>query len=160
VFSSMYRKETKENNCLFLLLKQDRQVRGSSNLYIHKNINGWVEYTARRKWCCLYSQNSLNEDKELQWQIELQNSLYICKSSILDKCHLLYNTLYVCKLISCNSSIETNYYACTKKDQIQLCYWCETMDNLSNLPRILTNRYKKVYPCCKIYKESGKDHFN
>ncbi|CAG8730868.1 31219_t:CDS:2 [Gigaspora margarita] len=73
--------------------------------------------------------------------------------------HSLYNTLFVCEHISCNSPIETNYYSCKKGDQIQLCCWCGAMDGLLKLQTALTNRFKKVYPCCMICKESGKDHF-
>ncbi|CAG8511114.1 3517_t:CDS:1, partial [Dentiscutata heterogama] len=33
------------------------------------------------------------------------------------------------------------------------------MDNLSDLPSLLTNRYKKVYLYCRTCKELEKDHF-
>ncbi|CAG8791455.1 16880_t:CDS:1, partial [Cetraspora pellucida] len=80
-------------------------------------------------------QNSLSEDRELQWQITFQDNLYTCESPILNEEHLLYNTFFVHELISYNLPIETNYYACTKKDRIQLCYWSRDMDDLSDLPR-------------------------
>ncbi|CAG8823411.1 42514_t:CDS:2, partial [Gigaspora margarita] len=54
-------------------------------------------------------------------------------------------------------AIQNFFYTCG--DQIQLCYWCGAMDGLLELPTALTDRFKKVYPCCMICKESGKDHF-
>ncbi|CAG8441922.1 12579_t:CDS:2 [Dentiscutata heterogama] len=97
--------------------------------------------------------------EELQWQTALQNNLYTCSGSILLKDHQLYNILFVHKHISCNSPIETNYYACEHGDRIQLCYWCGTEDGLSNLPKLLTDQYKIVYPCCNTCKELEKNYF-
>ncbi|RIB15445.1 hypothetical protein C2G38_2192330 [Gigaspora rosea] len=73
--------------------------------------------------------------------------------------HPLYNILFVRERISCSSPIETNYYACEHGDKVQLCYWCGTENDLSELPNSLTSHYKIVYPCCNACKELGKDHF-
>ncbi|CAG8545626.1 12890_t:CDS:1, partial [Racocetra persica] len=77
-----------------------------------------VECTACGKWHYLYSQNLLNEEEELQWQTALQNNLYTCSEPILSEDYQLYNILFVRKHISCNSPIETNYYACEHGDRI------------------------------------------
>ncbi|CAG8767931.1 33950_t:CDS:2, partial [Racocetra persica] len=142
-----------------ILSTDEEQERGSNGLYTYKKIRGWVECTACGKWRCLYSQYLLSEEEELQWQTALQNNLYTCGGPILAEDHLLYNILFVREHISCNSPIETNYYACENGDKTQLCYWCGTEDDLSDIPSSLTDQYKIVYPCCNTCKELGKDYF-
>ncbi|CAG8791451.1 20834_t:CDS:1, partial [Gigaspora rosea] len=158
-FNSIYGTETNESYCPSLLLNQEEQERGSNGLYTYKKSRGWVECTACGKWRCLYSQYLLSEEEELQWQTALQNNLYTCGGPILAEDHPLYNILFVREHISCNSPIETNYYACENGDKTQLCYWCGTEDDLSDIPSSLTGQYKIVYPCCNTCKELGKDYF-
>lgn len=108
---------------------------------------------------CIYSATKLSDAEANAVEQAKESNVYTCGSELLSQDHHLASAVIV--RITCQSPIETTYYAATHVHFPDACYYCgETdADLLLDDPYIkeLKQQFGTVRPLCRQCRNAGKE---
>src|SRR5947207_9358301 len=98
----------------------------------------------------VYSNKSLNNEEQHDYQQTLELYSYSCGAPIFPDDHYLKETVFVRTRISCDSPIEILYYSSHKSENYPICYYCGESEDLVTPPQCLKEHFKQIYPLCEM----------
>ncbi|CAG8484104.1 13918_t:CDS:1 [Dentiscutata heterogama] len=158
-FQHVYRTKTTEEHRPTYIQLQAKSESIPKYILVTEKIRDYISCENCRKRRCVYSNKSLTDDEQNDYQQALESYSYSCGAPIFPDDHYLKEVIFVRLQINCDSPIEILYYSSRKAGNYPICYHCGNSDNLITPPQSLKEHFKQIYPLCEICQESGRNFY-
>ncbi|EXX66412.1 hypothetical protein RirG_124050 [Rhizophagus irregularis DAOM 197198w] len=158
-FERVYGTETTEEYRLTYMQTQANAEPISKSILIGGKIRFYINCEDCRKRRCVYSDKSLNNEEQEDYQQALESYSYSCGAPIFPDDHYLSEVVFVRTRISCDSPIEILYYSSRKSGNYPICYYCGESESLVAPSQSLKERFKQIYPLCEGCQGNEKEFY-
>ncbi|GBC14058.2 hypothetical protein GLOIN_2v1767477 [Rhizophagus irregularis DAOM 181602=DAOM 197198] len=158
-FERVYGTETTEEYRPTYMQIQANAEPISKSILIGGKIRFYINCEDCRKRRCVYSDKSLNNEEQEDYQQALESYSYSCGAPIFPDDHYLSEVVFVCTRISCDSPIEILYYSSRKSGNYPICYYCGESESLVAPSQSLKERFKQIYPLCEGCQGNEKEFY-
>ncbi|CAB5395171.1 unnamed protein product [Rhizophagus irregularis] len=155
-FECVYGTETTEEYRPTYMQTQANAEPISKSILIGGKIRFYINCEDCRKRRCVYSDKSLNNEEQEDYQQALESYSYSCGAPIFPDDHYLSEVVFVRTRISCDSPIEILYYSSQKSP---ICYYCGESESLVAPSQSLKERFKQIYPLCEGCQGNKKEFY-
>lgn len=128
-------------------------------LLVAGKVRGCIECSECGKCRCVYSPSVLHYGEEIELARIRESKLYTCGSVLFPPGHMYEGSIIVREALTCNSTIEAQYFSSKLVSFPLVCYHCglteETLVNDDEIEE-LKKSYAIVYPICFLCKTEGK----
>ncbi|CAG8526144.1 5965_t:CDS:2, partial [Racocetra persica] len=126
-------------------------------ILVAEKIRDYINCENCRKRRCVYSNKSLTDDEQRDYQQALESYSYSCGAPVFPDDHYLIEVIFVRTQINCDSPIEILYYSSRKAGNYPICYYCGSRDGLVTPSQSLKEQFKQIYPLCEYCQKNQKD---
>ncbi|POG77649.1 hypothetical protein GLOIN_2v1767477 [Rhizophagus irregularis DAOM 181602=DAOM 197198] len=158
-FERVYGTETTEEYRQTYMQKQANAEPISKSILIGGKIRFYINCEDCRKRRCVYSDKSLNNEEQEDYQQAIESYSYSCGAPIFPDDHYLSEVVFVSTRISCDSPIEILYYSSRKSGNYPICYYCGESESLVAPSQSLKERFKQIYPLCEGCQGNEKEFY-
>ncbi|PKB95198.1 hypothetical protein RhiirA5_475802, partial [Rhizophagus irregularis] len=158
-FERVYGTETTEEYRPTYMQTQANAEPISKSILIGGKIRFYINCEDCRKRRCVYSDKSLNNEEQEDYQQALESYSYSCGAPIFPDDHYLSEVVFVRTRISCDSPIEILYYSSRKSGNYPICYYCGESESLVAPSQSLKERFKQIYPLCEGCQGNEKEFY-
>ncbi|CAG8737947.1 16007_t:CDS:1, partial [Cetraspora pellucida] len=155
-FQQVYSTKTTEEYRLTYIQSKANSESIPKSILIFEKIRGYIDCENCRKRYCVYSNKSLTNEEQLDYQQILESYSYSCGAPIFPDNHYLKEVIFVRSQINCDSPIEILYYS-SRKGNYPICYYCGSREDLVTPSQFLKEQFKQIYPLCEFCQLDQKE---